>query len=368
MTATTATTVTSDAPRTADAAVSPVRVGRAADDETIALWAGYVDRAPGATLFHHPLWSRAVQTSFGHRPCHLLAMRSDAAVGVLPLMEVRSRLAGRLFVSVPYGTYGGILCDDDEVRDVLAAEAARMVRSQGGRSLELRSADAHVPYFINDERYCGFVRELPRTLEELETFLPRKARAAARQALRREKLTVEHDDDALRSVWRLYAAGMRRLGSINYPYRFFEELVRLLGPRAWVTVVRKQERPIAGLLSFVFGETVMPYFMGSDERARCTGSTNVLYRAVMERAVRAGLRRFDFGRTRRDNRGPFEFKCNQGFEPRTLGYQRYLPAGKSAPNLTPSNPRFALPRRIWRHLPLAVTSRLGGWLAKSIPG
>jgi hypothetical protein len=105
-----------------------------------------------------------------------------------------------------------------------------------------------------------------------------------------------------------------------------------------------------------------------DERLRCMGSTNLLYMATMERAVRCGLHWFDFGRSRRDNPGPYAFKRNQGFEPRVLGYQRYVPPGRSAPDLTPGNPRFGLARRIWPSLPLVATSRLGAWLSKSVPG
>ena len=114
-------------------------------------------------------------------------------MGILPLIEVRSLLAGRMLVSVPYGTYGGILADDEEVRDALVAEAVRLVELRGARTLDLRSAEANVPAFCRDERYAGFVRELPERPEELKAFLPRKARAAARQAREREQLTVRHD-------------------------------------------------------------------------------------------------------------------------------------------------------------------------------
>jgi len=287
---------------------------------------------------------------------------------VLPLFEVRSLLAGKLLVSVPYATYGGILGDDEGVRTALASEALGLVNKRGARALELRSASAGVPGLISDERYAVFVRPLPLRVAELATYLPRKARAAVRQAQTRERLSVQHDTALLRTVWRLYTRSMRRLGSINYPYRFFQALVERLATRAWVTVVWKGDRPVAGLLSFVFRDTVYPYFVGVDERIRCTGAANLLYFAVMERAVRTGLHWFDFGRSRRDNIGAFSFKRNQGFEPQTLVYRRYVPAGQTAPDLSPSNPRFSAARRVWPRLPLALTRPLGSWLSRSIPG
>lgn len=331
-------------------------------------WARYAEHAPGGTLFHHPDWCETVADVFGHRPLHRLALRGEKIVGVLPLVEVRSVLAGRLLVSVPYGTYGGILGDDRPARRALADEALRLAEQARARVLELRSASGGVEEMADDDRYVTFVRRLPLRVEELATYLPRKARAAVRQAQVREGLTVRHDAALLPTVWRLYARSMRRLASINYPYRFFESLADRLGRRAWVTVVWRDRRPVAGLLSLVFRDTVYPYLVGVDERVRCTGATNFIYFAVMERAVRAGLRRFDFGRSRKDNAGSFRFKKNQGFEPQTLGYQRYVPAGRTPADLTPGNPRFSLARRVWPRLPLALTKPLGAWLAKSIPG
>ena len=331
-------------------------------------WADYVEGSPGGTPFHHPDWCDAVAHVFGHGHQHCLAWSGEHVIGVLPLMEVRSILAGRLLVSVPYATYGGALADDDSTTLALVTEAQRLADSRGARMLELRSRQAAVAGLPVDDRYAAFVRRLPLRIDELATFLPRKARAATRQAQSRDGLVARHDAALLTEVWQLYARSMRRLGSINYPLRFFEALAAAFGSRTWVTVVCHEQRPIAGLLSFVFRETVYPYFVGVDERVRGTGATNLLYFAVMERAVRAGLQWFDFGRSRRDNPGPFSFKRNQGFEPTTLGYQRYAPAGQTLPDLTPNNPRFSPARRVWPRLPLALTKSLGAWLSKSIPG
>jgi FemAB-related protein (PEP-CTERM system-associated) len=334
-------------------------------------WAAYVEKTRRGSLFHHPDWCECVESAFNHRALHRIALRGEHVAGVLPLFEVRSVLAGKLLVSVPYATCGGILGDDEAVRTALASDALRLVRERGARLLELRSVpDTRLACqgWIDDERYAAFVRPLPLRVAELATYLPRKARAAVRHARQREGLSVQHDTALLRTVWWLYARSMRRLGSLNYPYRFFQALVRRLGVRAWVTVVQKRNRPVAGLLSFVFRDTVYPYFVGVDERIRSPGATNLLYFSVMERAVRSGLHWFDFGRSRTDNRGSFDFKRNQGFEPQALRYRRYVPAGRTPPDLTPSNPRFSLARRVWPRLPLAVTVPLGSWLARSIPG
>jgi len=335
------------------------------DDQ--AAWAAYVERRDQASIFHHPQWCAAVAKVFGHRPLHLLALRGPQVVGVLPLMEVDSFLAGRLHVSVPYGTYGGILADDDSAITALASAALRQARQRRAVVLEFRSAQAQVPGWQPLAGYLGFVRDLPARLDEVPAFLPKRARAAARHARDRDGVTIRHERTQARIVWELYCRSMRRIASLNYPYRFFEELIARLGERAWVTVAWKDDCPLAGTISLVFRDTVMPYILGADERRRTDGVANLMYWSVMERAVGAGLRRFDYGRSRADNHGAVGFKKNQGFEPRPLGYQRYALTGR-APDLRPSNPRFAVARRCWSRLPLGVTRTLGAWLSRAIPG
>ena len=365
ITLTTTTTSVAEAP-TADAA--PVAVQPICAAAGAAAWALYVEHAAGASVFQNPDWCAAVETVFGHRPLHWLATRGGQTVGVLPVMEVQSLLAGCLHVSVPYGTYGGVLADDELVVAALAKAAAQAARDRGARVLDLRSACAAVPEFEPVDGYMGFVRQLPGHPNDVPAFLPKRARAAARHARDRDGVVVQHAQALSRTVWQLYCRSMRRIGSINYPYGFFAELIRRFGERVWVTVAFIGERPVAGTISLVFRDTVMPYVLGADERVHCEGAANLLYWSVMERAVRSGLRWFDYGRSRADNAGAIGFKKNQGFEPRPLGYQRYVPPGQRAPDLRPSNPRFALARRVWRGLPLPVSRTLGAWLARSIPG
>ncbi len=350
------------------AGAGPVVVRPAIDAAAAAGWAGYVEQCPQGTLFHHPDWCAAVEEAFGHRPRHLVARRGERIVGVLPLLEINSVLAGRMLVSVPYGTYGGILGDDEGVCAALAGAAVCLAQTRRASVVDLRSAVANAPGFEPVDGYVGFARDLPATTDEVAAFLPKRARAAARHARDRDGVTVRHDAALLPIVWQLYCRSMRRLGSLNYPLGFFESLQTRLGPRAWVSVAWKDERPVCGTVSFIFRDTITPYILGADERIGCEGAANLLYWSVMERAVGAGVRRFDYGRSRAENRGAVGFKKNQGFEPQPLEYQRYVEPGRRAPDLKPSNPRYALARRVWSQLPLPVTRALGVWLSRSVPG
>jgi FemAB-related protein (PEP-CTERM system-associated) len=359
------TTVEPAAPAVTTASVRVIPLDGAA---ARAAWGRYVDASPAGTLFHHPRWSDAVVTTFGHRPRHLAAYRDDELVGVLPLVEVRSWVAGRLLISVPYGNGGGILADDADACAALAQAARELADTLGARALDLRGAAANAPGIPALPGYLGFARDLPDDPEKVAAMIPRKARAAGRYARERHGVVVRHDEDDLQLVWQLYCRSMRRLGSLNYPLALFRTLADSHGPDFWISVAQLGGRPLCGVLTLVHRDCVYPYVIGVDERVPVDGATNLLYHAIMERAVERGLRRYDFGRSRADNRGSVSFKKNQGFEPTELGYQRYVPAGRSAPDFKPSNPKFAWARRLWPRLPLPVTRTAGVVLSKALPG
>jgi FemAB-related protein (PEP-CTERM system-associated) len=343
-------------------------VVRALRADGFAAWDEFVSQSPEGTFFHTTAWMKAVEAAFGHRAIYLCAYRQGEVVGALPLAHVRSLLGGSMLVSVPYAVYGGIIADDDAARDALVAAARDEMTRTRARCVDLRSEQAAVEDVPVDEAYVTFRRCLPDTPEEVLGWLPRKARAAARNARNKFGLTVEFDDGHLPVVWRLYAQSMRRLASINYPYRFFASLVENSPGQHIVSLVRHEGVPVGGLVTFLHKGVALPYFVGCDARYNRYSVNNFIYLTAMEQAVALGCRVFDFGRSRRDNTGCCDFKRFHGFEPQALEYQRVVAPGQTPPDLTPSNPRFGLARRIWPKLPLCVTRPMGAWVAKHVPG
>src|SRR5205823_13516976 len=121
---------------------------------------------------------------------------------------------------------------------------------------------------------------------------------------------------------------LRRLGSPPHSRRFFRQLLEAFGERCIVQVVFRESEPVAGCVSLVFKNQILPYFAGIDDRFSRLNTSNYLYYALMEHAVGRGLEVFDFGRTRKDNEGGCQFKINQGFEPEPLDYSFFVRRGE----------------------------------------
>ncbi len=328
-------------------------------------WQAYVHAHPSATVFHMMAWSRAVEAAYGHRPMHLTAWSGDRLVGVLPLFLVKSIFVGRVLVSVPYATYGGILADSDEAAKAILVAADELARQSEVEYLELRHRDANKLDLPEIERYDTFRKFLPENPEDVLPSLPKKTRAAARKGL--ESLTVDIRPDLLDSVYELYSFTMRRLGSPNFKRRLFHELQDGYGEDCACLVVKDGDKPVAGVVSYIFRDEIVPYFSGSLPEGMSKNANNVMYLKLMEYAIERGLRRFDFNRTRRDNYGPHAFKRYHGFEPSPLHYQISLNKAKELPNLSPSNRKFVLAGRVWSKLPLWLTRSAGGRITKWIP-
>src|SRR5690606_14987189 len=129
--------------------------------------------------------------------------------------------------------------------------------------------------------------------------------------------------------------------------------------------VHHQGRPVSSVLSSYFRNRVTPYYTGSRDEARTTGSNDVMYWSVMRRALERGCDVFDFGRSKVGT-GPYSFKRNWGFEPRAIAHQYRLVKAGALPNVNPTNPKYALLIGAWRKLPLPVANAVSPFLSRSL--
>lgn len=333
--------------------------------DAVAAWDAYVLAHPRGTVFHRPAWSAAVENSYGHTPLHLAAWRDGKIIGVLPMFLVKSIFAGKVLISIPYATYGGILADDADAEKLIFTKAHEISVERAAEYLELRYLSPSGLNLPAITRYDTFIKQLPADPADVLHGLPKKARAAARNGM--QVLQTRTGDDLLDGVYDLYAFTLRRLGSPNYRKNFWRDLKRNYDDDCVTLGVFEGGKMLAGVVSFIFRDTIVPYFSGSLPRGMELGANNVMYVALMEYAVKRGLRWFDFNRTRRDNSGPHSFKRHMGFEPTQLNYQVDLNLARELPNLSPSNSSFSLASKVWSRMPLFATRIAGGVVTKWIP-
>jgi FemAB-related protein (PEP-CTERM system-associated) len=349
----------------------------AADGPTIAPfrgapaeWDAFVRGCPGWTHCHLHGWRAVIGDVLGHE-CPYLAARdaSGALVGVLPLVRVRSLLFGHYLVSMPFLNYGGPLGAPEAVR-ALARAAVEQGTRDGAKLVELRSRCEQPLELPVSHRKITVVLDLPTDggAEALFKRFSAKLRSQVRRP-QKEGVTVHFGADQVAPFFDVFARHMRDLGTPVQPRRLFEAIARAFPDDAWFGCAYLAGRPIACGAGFAWaGEFEMTWASALAEYNRVAPNM-LLYWAFMERALEAGLRRFNFGRCTPDG-GTHRFKRQWGAQDEPLWWYHYARGatdGAAAHTPSPDDGAYAWGPRLWKRLPVPLATAIGPRIVRCIP-
>jgi FemAB-related protein (PEP-CTERM system-associated) len=334
-------------------------------------WDDYVRRAPDGTFCHLWGWGRVIEQTWGHRSHSLYAERGGAIVGLLPQFHMRSRLFGSMLVSTPNAIYGGALADDSATRRALIDEAKQLAMELQVDYLELRDSqcrgdEAADGQLHSKDLYVTFERSITNDEEALLGSYPKKIRYLIRKAWQAGLTSQLGRAELLDAFYDVYASNMRNLGTPVYPKRLFAEFLRQFPDSCDILVVRQGRRVAGAAMSFYFRDVVLPHYAAAHRDFYPAGVSTFMFSEVMRRAAARGCRRFDFGRSKLGS-GSCAFKRGWRAAERPLPYKYFLARATQVPRLDPTNPKFDLMIKFWKHLPVGVTKLLGPMIVKYIP-
>lgn len=329
-------------------------------------WDGYAKSQPGSTHYHEWVWREIIEETFGHQGFYLAAVDGGEIQGVLPLVQMKSRLFGRSLVSVPFSSYGGILAHSDSARSALIAEAERLARELGVRHIEMRQgASAEVPWRDSTSKLTMEV-SLPSKADALwnglSSGMRNKVRNARKQGLRVEWGKTNNVD----VFYRIFARNMRDLGTPVYPRNWFENLTRRMPEDVHIVTLWDEAEPVAAGLVIVHGGIAEFPWSSALRESRKKYSAVLMYWELLEWAVNNGYHTVDFGRSSPGS-GTHEFKRHWGAKERPLHWYYWLARGTEIPGLHADNPKFRLATQVWRRLPVPLANWLGPHIVRAIP-
>ena len=326
---------------------------------------GFVAEAR-ASLFHRPAWLAAVAAGTGQRAAGLVAESMGVITGWLPLTEVRSPLFGKALVSSGFGVGGGICASSDGAARVLAQAAQDYATRGGFGGVELRGGPIPAGWECWSDKHCGFERPLADSDEAELTAIPRKARAEVRKGLGfGHRITIGRAKTDLAAHYACYSESVRNLGTPVFPRALFAAMLDAFPESADILTVWQGDTPLASVFNFYHNGAVMPFWGGGSHAARPARANELMYYELMLHARKAGMTRFDFGRSKTGS-GPFSFKKNWGFAPEPLTYGAWTAPGQPPRNIDPTDASYSRKIDLWKKLPLPIANTLGPWIARGL--
>jgi FemAB-related protein (PEP-CTERM system-associated) len=329
-------------------------------------WDRFVLNSPQGSLFHTIAWKRAIEKTFQFKSRYAYAEQDGQVIGVLPLAFVRNWIIGRCLHSSPFAVYGGICAENPQAHDALLNYAKNLAQELQVDHVELHQRSGEVfDQFIPNTLYSTFTTELSPSNDANLKKLPKDTRYMIRKA-EKSGLRTRHGLDQLDVFYSLFADSMRRLGTPVFPQALFRNLADEFPDQVDLMLVRNGDQPVTGVFSFLYRDTILPYYAGANSQAPSLAANNFMYWELMKFAVERGCRVFDFGRSKQGT-GAFLFKSQWSMTLEPLKYQLHLVRRKEVPNFSPLNPKFERAARVWRKLPMGLTRAIGPRVVRWFP-
>ncbi|MBX2857605.1 MAG: FemAB family PEP-CTERM system-associated protein [Cellvibrionaceae bacterium] len=346
----------------ASATVNIVQV----DAAMLEAWNQYVDTHPRSCVYHRYEFREIIEQSFGHSCLYLAAYNQQRTIcGILPVVQINSRIFGNYFVSIPMFNYAGPLADSEQIESQLIEHACTVVAQRGASHLELRDTKTRQNYQQKTSKFA-MVRPLPQTAEQLWDEIGAKVRAQIKRADPHQLQFSSGGLELLSDFYRVFSINMRDLGTPVYGKEFFKNILEKTSLNHQIAVVYHCGKPVSCGFLFNYKGTMDIPWASTLRSANLLNANMFMYWNILKLSIDAKCQFFDFGRSTKDA-GTFKFKKQWGAEPVPLFWHYWLKNGGELPELNPNNPKYRLVISAWQRFPIWLTKILGPPLVKNLP-
>jgi FemAB-related protein (PEP-CTERM system-associated) len=330
-------------------------------------WDAYAARCPHASLYHLWAWSDVNAEELGHRTLALAAVDGDTIRGILPIVQVKSRLFGNIGCSMPFVNFGGPAADAPDIDEALLAEGARVAAREQMAYLEIRSVRPLPGPYPSQQHKISLTVDVPPAPDAMWA----KFKSAHRQDIRKAEkagFVARHGGaELLDDFYRVLSESWRDLGTPIYAKRYFARVLAALGSEgAWITVIYYAGEPAAAQMSGRFNGVAEGMWLGMREAFRRLYVGYVLYWEILKWASEHGHHKYHLGRSTADS-GAEAFKKKWNAYAVQLYWHYALEPGRAMPQLNVNNPKYALAIQAWREMPIRWTQIIGPRVARCIP-
>ena len=291
------------------------------DDER---WTRFVERAPGALPFHHPSWARLLADCYGYRPFALVLQDGDGVAVGIPVIEIRTVLGRRRWISLPFTDYLPPLARSEHLVPLLVSEMGAARQAQRISQVEIRAAVTDLAARPQPSGFLHVLRLAPDPAKVFRTFHRSQVQQRIGKA-ERDGVTVQRASskvDLTQTFYELHLETRHRLGVPIQPRRYFDLLwERIVKPgHGFVLLAYWKAMPIAAAVFLAWNGTVTYKYSASRQEFWRLRPNNLIIWNGIRWGCENGFHTFDFGRTEPGNEGLRSFKSGWGTSEQPLTY------------------------------------------------
>lgn len=289
-------------------------------------WDSLLATHPDNSCFQSAAWARVLHETYGHEPLYFCQVAQGQLRGLLPVMEIASRLTGRRGVSLPFTDLCPPLFSAESTDWAPYDQAVRTGEARGWRYLECRGDISRWPHASPSVTFYGHAVDLRPGQEALFKNLSSSVRRGIKRAVA-SGLRVEFSTDpqAMDHFYALHCLTRCRHQLPPQPFRFFASIARHMvrNDRGVIASVYLQDKPIAAAVFFCQNGEAFYKFGASDYAFQSYRPNNLLMWESIKWFESKGCKSFDMGRTSLANEGLRHFKHGFGAQERTIEYGKY---------------------------------------------
>ena len=329
-------------------------------------WDQYLLQHPGGNFYQRYGWKNINRKNFGHECFFQAAKQQGKIVGLMPMVHIKSHLFGNILSSMPFVNFGGLCSDSDAVTESLLDDARRLTAQCNADYLEIRSAEHYDQALPAATHKISMTIDLDADPDTLWNAFKSKHRTNIRRVYKNNVRVAQGRHELLDTFYSLISKSWKGLGTPIYRKSYFADILDTFPDETRIFIAYQDDTPVATAFNAYYKGIVEGMWAGALPEQRSTQANYVLYWEMIRDACEKGFRHYHLGRSTADS-GAEAFKKKWNAYGRQLYWQYILHRQQDIPQLNVNNPKFDLAIRLWKKLPLPVTTTIGPLLARSIP-
>jgi len=289
-------------------------------------WDSLISMQKEYSFFQSSAWAHVLADTYNYKPLYFTLFDRQKLLVLMPFMEVKSFLASRRGVSLPFSDYCDFINNASvKTEDIIQflinyGEKAKWkyFETRGGTHMpvDLTPAGSFYCHTLNfngneDLIFCGFRDSTQRNIKK--------------SIKENVVIKISHTWESLQEYYRLHCITRKKHGVPPQPHFFFKKIFEhiISQEKGFVALAIYNDIVIAGNIYFCIHKKAYYKFGASDQKYQELRATNLIMWESIRWLLNNGFESLCFGRTDMNNQGLLQFKRGWGAEEKTINYYKY---------------------------------------------